>query len=99
MNNKQLTRKKIREMKQEVGALRKEKYKIGYKVLQKKDWFGRKKGRTGWVINEWPKTIILFDDGLETHMSNSLDDCLESTGEVSDDLVSLINSFLNISPQ
>ena len=59
----------------------KKKYLFGRKLIQTEIWYGLAAGRACWVISEWPKTAVIFDDGRITHMSEGLDKVLKETDE------------------
>lgn len=54
--------------------------------MQTRPLWGLRAGRVGWVIDEWPRTRILFEDGRDVHVSEALDSVLDVTDDYVDDL-------------
>lgn len=94
---KKLTRRKIEEWKDERRRISTEKYKLGRMVVQIKDYHGLPAGRLGWVMDTWPKTRILFEDGRESSMSSDLCPVLEATDMYEDDLDTLRDEIMRVS--
>ena len=73
-----------------------DKYKLGRKIVQVRDSYGTKKGRVGWVSSVWPKTRVVFEDGMEPDVHSDFCVCLEATDEYHDGDVELLAQELRM---
>lgn len=83
-SKKEMDEYKIRRVK-EVS----EKYLLGRKFIQTKEYFGLKEGRVGWVIRTGPTTAVLFEDGRCSTVPPEFCECLEGTDDYTDNVAEL----------
>lgn len=61
-----------------------DKFRLGRKVVQTRDWYGTAKGLVGWVTDTWPVTAIAWEDGTEEWVSWAHGEHIDALDEYAD---------------